>query len=303
MILFEEYLYNKYVMSMKINYQDSNVIVKKNYATIKFVDEAKTAEDKTGDNPKNRTIYSKIFLTYSGMIVNPLTDIRFLQLPNRNNLRNVNAFIEVPGGTDLIYEPQMNKSNEFNYCAPYETGSTQLQEVLGGQPLPNFASYGFFPRTLNSKSFDYKKFIPNQTTPTIRGDGDAMDVLLFGQASGTVAREIAEVVQVRVLSCVIGVEKNPPNPDTFEAVCIAISNDDPRYDGINTMIAWQDAATAVANSPQDPKYILKQSYDYCVGSLNVLFGMPQGQNVVFNSTTFTRDLIQLQLNLFLQENQ
>lgn len=282
---------------MNLIYQDNNVFIKKRYSTIKIVDEAKTAADKQGDSPKNRTIYSKVFLTYSGMIINPLSDVRLLPITNRkSSLRNMNAFIEVPGGTDLIYEPQMDKNNEFNYCAPYETGSNQLQEVIGGQPLQVYASYGFFPRTLNSKNYDYKNWIQSQATP-LYGDGDALDVLIFGLESGTKDREIAEVVQVRVLSCVVGREGTSPN-FTFEAVCIAIANGDPRFEGINSMEQWKNERDAVGDDTTSPKLILKQSYDY----LLTLLGGLLGGTPVFQNMTNTQKLVQLQIDNFVKEN-
>jgi hypothetical protein len=72
-------------MSMNLIYQDNNVFIKKRYSTIKIVDEAQTAADKQGDNAKNRTIYSKVFLTYSGMIINPISDVRLIPITNRKS--------------------------------------------------------------------------------------------------------------------------------------------------------------------------------------------------------------------------
>lgn len=286
---------------MNLIYQDNNVFIKKRYSTIKIVDEAKTAADKQGDSPKNRTIYSKVFLTYSGMIINPLSDVRLLPITNKkSSLSNVNAFIEVPGGTDLIYEPQMDKNNEFNYCALNETGSNELLVNNNNEPLPLFASFGFFPRTLNSENYDYQNWIQSQTT-RLNGDGEALDVLIFGQEPGPKNREIAEVVQVRVLSCVVGREGTQQNTK-FKAVCVAIANGDLRFEGINSMEQWKNERDAVGDNNTSPKLTLKQSYDFCVGFLNQLFNLNEGQNVVFQNMTNTQKLVQLQINNFVKEN-
>lgn len=295
-------------MSLSSYYRDNNVLFKKRYSTIKIVDEARTKEDKSDEqNPdrENRIIYNKVFLTYSGMIVNPLKDVRLFPLPNNNTrkpLSKVNAFIEVPGGTNIIYEPQTDKNNEFNYCAPYENGSSVLQETIGLVKLADYASYGFLPQTLSSATYDYRAFFPNQNNnTTIYGDGEALDVLLFGQSSGNKAREIAEVVEVKILSCVIGKETkvingDDPPPPIFEAVCIAITNDDPRFSNINSMQQWKAAADSNPNS------ILSYSYAYCVGSIRQLLGIFPPTAVKFEDFSTTQRVVSLQLAQFNRAN-
>lgn len=289
-------------MSSDTHYRDTFVnIKKKGFSTIKFVDEALTAADVgVGD----RTIYSKIYMTYNGQIINGKKDVRVWGNPSNTNLNNMNAVLEIPEGTNLIYETQ-NSDPVFNYFAPYENGSTALQETA--QPMPSAASvglavsYGFLPRTLNSTSYDYRAngfmtdvselagYVNGNGDPLpVYGDGDALDVIVFGSPPGAAERQICEVVNIKIITCVVSLEDNGVgNPKTFEAVCIGFALDDPTWAGINSLAVWN----GFLNTHPDGQSILT--------GIGGLVGRAEPITTAdFKTSTFTNNLVRHQINLF-----
>ena len=283
-------------MSSDTHYRDSFVnIKKKGFSTIKFVDEALTAADVgVGD----RTIYSKIYMTYNGQIINGKKDIRVWKNPSNQNINNMNAVIEIPEGTDLIYETQ-NSDPVFNYFAPYENGQTGLQEAAAAMPAS--VSYGFLPRTLNSTSYDYRAnsfmvgvpdleaYVDGNGDPLpVYGDGDALDVIVFGSPPGAAERQICEVVNIKIITCVVGLEDNGEgNPKTFEAVCIGFALDDPTWAGINSLAAWNGF---VSTHPSGPTIL---------GGITALLDRETTITTAdFKDSTYTNNLVRHQINLF-----
>tara|TARA_X000000368_G_scaffold405019_1_gene381729 strand:- start:53 stop:739 length:687 start_codon:yes stop_codon:yes gene_type:complete len=108
----------------------------------------------------------------------PIEKIDYGKLPFKNENGNITAVIEIPAGT--------NGKFEYNYKS-----KKFIQEIREGKPrvikfLPYLGSYGFIPGTYMD--------------PAIGGDGDALDILIIGEAikQGTIL-EIKPIATLRLL--------------------------------------------------------------------------------------------------------
>lgn len=114
----------------------------------------------------------------------PIEKIDYGKLPFKNKSGNITAVIEIPAGT--------NGKFEYNYELKEFT-----QEIRDGKPrvikfLPYVGNYGFIPGTYMDTA--------------IGGDGDALDILIIGEAikQGT----IVEIIPIATLKLLDGGEKD-----------------------------------------------------------------------------------------------
>lgn len=270
---------------------------------VKIVDAAKTAQDLlpypnpvTGlENPgQARTIYKSVYMTFGSTYmtsapldgniidipiyetIHPINDIRTWGDHTNQNINNLNAVLELPGGSNLKYSKDHNEDNgKFTPYDTYPGATPDTLSDLGYHPIngtPTYApaqgSFGFLPRTLMDTTYNFNmadSFAPSETwmtglpaevngepyynpAETYYGDGDALDVIVAGQKpdgnGNFVLRDILEIVKVRVIAVAVGIDVKPGLQPMYEAYCIGISNDDPRFEGINTIAEWQAAAAS-----------------------------------------------------------
>lgn len=289
----------------KVRFQNNLVNAKqKKLNVVKIVDAAKTTQDtdqypdpRDPQNPtmplldgQARTIYKSVYMTFGSTYItsspldgniidtpiyetiHPINDIRTWGDHTNQNINNLNAVLELPGGTNLIYEDQNEDNGRF---APYETdpgADPNALHDLGfdsstGLPIvaPPALSYGFLPRTVSDPTYNYNASgetwmagLPETITvggnpvayynpaTAYYGDGDALDVIVVGQKpdgnGGFVARDILEIVKVRAIAVAVGAEQKLGIPANYESIVIAIAIGDTRFDGINSISEWTAAA-------------------------------------------------------------
>jgi inorganic pyrophosphatase len=330
-----------------VRFQDKLVNAKRKLNVVKIVDAAKTAQDLlpyqnpvTGlENPgQARTIYSSVYMTFGPSYmtsspsdganidipiyetIHPINDIRTWGDHTNQNVNNLNAVLEIPGGSNLIYEDQNEDNGRF---APYETDPgadpTALQDLgfdSNGLPIvsPAALSYGFVPRTVSDPTYNYNA--PGVTWMTglpaevngetyynsataYFGDGDALDIIVAGQKpdgnGGFGARDILEIVKVRAIAVAVGAEQKPGIPANFESIVIAIAHGDTRFDGINTITQWRTAAAAPGADP-----VLSLTLGTMREFVRVALNWLTFTWANFKDSTYANNLINFQHQRFLQ---
>jgi hypothetical protein len=325
------------------NFEDSLVNIKqKGAALVKILDEEKTAKDllpypnpadpSLGELPGlGRKIYHSIYMTYSGIFMNPTKEVKMWTDEKKQTIKNLNAVIELAGGTNLFYKNQNEKGLErFAPIEPnpsYGLDQNTLRDLgyrANGTPIiaPPAVSYGSIPGAISDPTYDYNAggwmtglpetilvngvSVPyyNPTTVYV-GDRDTQDIIIVGQKpdgnGGFSSREILEIVNVRVFAVAVGAEeKKSGAPRNFESVVIAFDKADPRFNHFNSISDWQTAATAATTANPNDTF-LSVTLSFVRAFVRKILTWPTFEYKDFKDISYANRLIRFHRNRFLAQ--